>query len=61
MIEAKIGYYEYRESGGTHIDLNLRFETSKKLMQFLEELRGPVIVPPEVGEDGMLKEKEEIS
>lgn len=31
-----------------------------ELKKILRELRGPIVAPPEVGEDGKLKEKKEV-
>lgn len=61
MIKARISYYEYRERGGVQVTVDLKCSYIENLVEFLEKLRGPVVAPPEVGEDGMLKEKKETS
>ncbi len=60
-MKTRISYYEYRKEGGTHVDIDLpEVESVDELKKVLRELRGPVVAPPEVGEDGMLKEKQEV-
>ena len=61
MLEAKVSYYEYRKRGGVQITYDVKFGTPEDLAIFLDKVLGPVVAPPEVGEDGMLKEKKELT
>ena len=46
-MDTKIGYYEYRERGGTQVDVNAAPRTAAELEVLLQELRGPQVAPPE--------------
>lgn len=45
-MESKISYYEYRERGGTQIDVNIDARTPSELDMILLELRGAKVAPP---------------
>ena len=46
-METKISYYEYRERGGTQVDIAASLRTTKELEDALLELRGKQVTPPE--------------
>lgn len=46
-MESKIGYYEYRERGGTQVDVNVDARSVEELELILRELRGPKVAPPD--------------
>ena len=48
-MESKISYYEYRERGGTQVDVNIDARTAAELEGALNELRGPQVAPPPGG------------
>lgn len=45
-MESKISYYEYRERGGTQVDVTASPRNSAELELLLMELRGPQVAPP---------------
>lgn len=45
-METKLSYYEYRERGGTQVDVTIDARTSAELEVALTELRGPQVAPP---------------
>ena len=46
-MESKISYYEYRERGGTQIDVNIDARTVEELEVILLKLRGRPVTPPD--------------
>lgn len=45
-MESKISYYEFRERGGTQVDVTASPRNSAELELLLTELRGPQVAPP---------------
>jgi len=46
-MESRVSYYEYREAGGSNIDVKLDARTPEELEAALETLRGPRVAPPD--------------
>ncbi len=51
-METKISYYEYREHGGTQVDITASLRTTKELEDALFELRGKQVAAPPGSQPG---------